>query len=315
MTDNNSAPSIEEDIENNNTTEPSPDLLENSQESETTQPSTVEEGEEFMSSVEEDYNEEFSPLNNSPLEEESINLDDYSNEEFAPSFDSIQEASKPPEKIDISAAMEQADILTIPSNVADIESFNDFDDITPQIEPSPQVASPAHEEIEKDLNGEKQYSQSDIDLKREEIKQKQKQSKNIISNNGRAHIDVLKGSHSLLKLYTKCNPSVKLLVRELIKIALISNGVNIEIAEENSATHLSELKLAFKDGDLLNLRVENLILVKPSVTVTKEMILAAAEGAESVSQILQRLQKSPQNQNLRFKIENVLANNRIILPP
>jgi hypothetical protein len=303
MTDNNSAPSIEEDIENNNTTEPSPDLLENSRESETTQPSTVEEGEEFI------------PLNNSPLEEESINLDDYSDEEFAPSFDSIQEASKPPEKIDISAAMEQADILTIPSNVADIESFNDFDDITPQIEPQPLVVSPAHEEIEKDLNGEKQYSQSDVDLKREEIKQKQKQSKNIISNNGRAHIDVLKGAHSLLKLYTKCNPSVKLLVRELIKIALITNGVNIEIAEENSSTHLSELKLAFKDGDLLNLRVENLILVKPSVTVNKEMILAAAEGAESVSQILQRLQKSPQNQNLRFKIENVLANNRIILPP
>ena len=268
MTDNNSAPSIDEDIEENSKTEPI---------------------------------QEFSSVENI--------------EEFAPSFDSIQEASKPPEKIDIAAAMEQADLLTIPSNVADIEALNDFDAVEPQINSSRQNEYKPLEEIEKDLSGERQYSQLDIDLKKEEIKQIQKQSRNIVSNKSRAHIDVLRGSHSLLKLYSKCNPSVKLLVRELIKIALITNGVNIETAEDSSNTHLSELKLAFKDGDLLNLRVENLILVKPAGPVTKEMILAAAEGAENVSQILQRLQKSPQNQNLRFKIENVLANNRIILPP
>lgn len=202
--------------------------------------------------------------------------------------------------VNLSAAKQQEELLSLITNVANIETEDlNADELN--------LAKPENEPVDDEFL-DKDYTHGDI-VHRDKINQKNRSLHNKRNN---LETEVLQNSSKYLREYTKLPFSIKNLIRDLIKIALITNGIKIESLSKDF--HISELKLSFRDGDLLNMRNENLILVPPTEPMTTEKILKAAEGADSITQILQRLQKSSKNKNARFKIEKVLASHRIILP-
>ena len=214
---------------------------------------------------------------------------------------SISDDTKKISSVDLLASKQQEELLSLITNVANIET----EDLNAN---ELNLAKPETEPVDDEFS-DKEYSREDI-LGRDKINQRIKRLSN--KRNISLETEVLQNSSKYLREYTKLPFAIKNLIRDLIKIALITNGIKIESLSKDF--HISELKLSFRDGDLLNMRNENLILVPPTEPMTTEKILKAAEGADSITQILQRLQKSSKNKNARFKIEKVLASHRIILP-